>query len=148
MRKYHRWLSVIFGAFLLWISATGLLSQVGSLVNNGGFEKESRPAAATPAGNALIPAAQAHEQDEMAPPVAFKCPAEMVCRPKPKPTAWNVGMLHHLHSGEQFGPAGVVISMMSGLALFFFAFSGLWMYIQMFRARSKRQRAEHPLFWK
>ena len=28
MRKYHRWLSVFFGVFLLWIAVTGLLSQI------------------------------------------------------------------------------------------------------------------------
>ena len=26
MRRYHRWLALVFGIFLLWISATGLLS--------------------------------------------------------------------------------------------------------------------------
>ena len=59
----------------------------------------------------------------------------MSCRPKPKPGAWNVGLLHHLHSGETFGPAGVIISILSGCSLFFFAFSGLWMYVQMWRGR-------------
>ena len=58
------------------------------------------------------------------------------CRPKPPPGQWNVGFLHHIHSGEQFGPVGVVISLLSGLALVFFAFSGLWMYIRMWRDRS------------
>lgn len=119
MRKWHRWLAVAFGVFLLWISATGVLSQIGSLVNKGGFENEQRemgaPAAAVPAG--------------------FTCPDTMTCRPKPGPSAWNVGLLHHLHSGESFGPLGVVLSTMSGLALLFFSFSGLWMYIQMWRGR-------------
>ena len=46
MRKWHRWISVFFGVFLLWISVTGVLSQVGSLVNNGGFETEASEAAA------------------------------------------------------------------------------------------------------
>ncbi|MEO6435147.1 MAG: PepSY domain-containing protein [Tepidisphaeraceae bacterium] len=130
MRKYHRWLSVLFGIFLLWIGATGLLSQIGGLVNNGGFEEERGPAAA-------------------AAPVGFTCPETMTCRPKrlPKPGEWDVGFLHHIHSGEQFGPAGVIVSMLSGAALLFFAFSGLWMYIQMFRRRA--HRASHPkrIFW-
>ena len=82
-------------------------------------------------------------------PAAFACPADMTCRPKrvAKPGEWNVGFLHHIHSGEQFGPAGVIISLLSGLALIFFAFSGLWMYIQMFRRRA--HRASHPkrIFW-
>lgn len=130
MRSYHRWLSVLFGLFILFIAVTGVLSQVGSLVNNGGFEDESRERA-TPA------------------PIAFACPADMTCRPKrvAKPGEWDVSFLHHIHSGEEFGPAGVVISLLSGIALIFFAFSGLWMYIQMFRRRA--HRASHPkrIFW-
>jgi len=121
VRKYHRWLATLFGVFLLWISATGVLSQIGSLVNKGGFARAEASQAAPPPG-----------------PPGFVCPEEMTCRPKPKPSAWNLGLLHHLHSGESFGPAGVVISLLSGLSLFFFAFSGLWLYIQMWRGRMVR----------
>ena len=123
MRKVHRWLAILFGVFLLWISATGVLSQIGSLVNKGGFENEAREKG--PAAQPQLPA-------------GFKCPETMTCRPKQQPGAWNVGLLHHLHSGESFGPAGVVISIMSGLALLFFSFSGLWLYIQMWRGRLAR----------
>ena len=44
MRKWHRWLSFLFGAFILFIAATGVLSQIGShlLFERGGVE----PAAA------------------------------------------------------------------------------------------------------
>jgi uncharacterized iron-regulated membrane protein len=149
MRKWHRWLSFLFGAFILFIAATGVLSQIGSLVNNGGFEKETaktgaREAAAVAA--AVVTPASAHEEDELAKPVAkvgpaaFVCPADMTCRPKrvAKPGDWNVGFLHHIHSGEEFGPVGVVISLMSGLALLFFAFSGLWMYVYMFTRRARK----------
>ena len=150
MRKWHRWLSVLFGVFILFIAVTGVLSQVGTLVNNGGFEKESaergaRMAAAV--GDAVVPAAQAHEA-EAAPakaPVAaaFTCPETMTCRPKRTPKAgdWNVGFLHHIHSGEEFGPIGVVISILSGLGLIFFAISGLYLYIQMYRGRLVRTEA-------
>jgi len=122
VRKWHRWLAVSFGVFLLWISATGVLSQIGSLVNQGGFEGSRPPA------TAAAPAT----------PPGFTCPETMTCRPKPKPGAWNVGLLHHLHSGEQFGPLGVVISTLSGLALLFFSFSGLWMYVQLWRGRLRK----------
>lgn len=127
MRKYHRWLAVLFGAFLLWIGATGVLSQVGSLVNNGGFESEASEAAA-------------RAREEAATPAGFTCPETMTCRPKrePKPGEWNVGYLHHLHSGEEFGPAGVIVSLLSGLSLLFFAGSGLYMYIQMYRGRLRK----------
>jgi uncharacterized iron-regulated membrane protein len=123
VRKWHRWLAVLFGVFLLWISVTGVLSQVGSLVNQGGFETEASEARARAAAKAATPP-------------GFVCPETMTCRPKPttKP-AWNVGLLHHLHSGESFGPVGTIVSILSGLALVFFSFSGLWMYIQMWRGR-------------
>ena len=121
MRKWHRWVSVFFGVFLLWVSVTGVLSQVGSLVNHGGFENEAKERAGPPPM-----------------PPGFVCPETMNCRPKQPKGAWDVGLLHHLHSGEQFGPAGVVISILSGLALLFFSFSGLWMYIQMWRSRAAR----------
>jgi uncharacterized iron-regulated membrane protein len=151
MRRYHRWLSVLFGLLILWIAVTGVLSQIGSLVNNGGFEQESREAGKPQASASVIPSAEAHEPEAAAAPAtaAFTCPADMTCRPKrvPKPGDWNVGFLHHIHSGEEFGPVGVVLSMLSGVALIFFAFSGLWMYIQMFRRRA--HRASHPkrIFW-
>lgn len=138
MRKWHRWLSVLFGVFLVWIAVTGVLSQVGTLVNRGGFE---RPEQAPQAGS---------QQAALPPgvPADFKCPEVMTCRPKPKPAAWNVGLLHHLHSGESFGPAGTIVSILSGLALVFFSISGLWMYVRMFRARTGRQRATgSKFFW-
>jgi uncharacterized iron-regulated membrane protein len=119
VRKWHRWLAVSFGVFLLWISATGVLSQIGSLVNKGGFE--------SPALAAAMPSAS-----------AFQCPPDMTCRPKPKPGAWNVGLLHRLHSGESLGPVGVMVSILSGLALLFFSVSGLWLYVEMWRGRIAR----------
>lgn len=131
MRKWHRWISVFFGVFMLWIAATGVLSQVGVLVNNGGFEDE------------------AMERAEPVVPADFVCPETMMCRPKPPEAEgnWDVGLLHHLHSGEVLGPVGVVISILSGLSLLFFAFSGLWMYIQMWRIRSSRS-LKPGWFWK
>ena len=62
------------------------------------------------------------------------------------PAAWNVVLLHHLHSGEQFGPAGVIVSILSGLSLFFFAVSGLWMYVQLWRGRLVRS-GDRKLYW-
>ena len=154
MRKFHRWLSVFFGVFLLWIAVTGVLSQIVPIVQRGGFERETAErgkAQAAAIENAVAPSARAHEEDEVAAvktPPAFVCPVDMTCRPKPKPGARGniVGLLHHLHSGESFGPLGVMISTLSGLALLFFSFSGLWMYIQMWRNR--RNRSLKPgWFW-
>ena len=123
MRKYHRWLSVLFGVFLLWIATTGVMSQLAAIKADG--------------------------EVRAVPPAGFVCPATMSCRPKPDPKGagqW-VGWLHHLHSGEEFGPLGTAISIASGVAMMFFAFSGLWMYLRMWRDR--RRRAMSPgWFWK
>ncbi|MFM5885776.1 MAG: PepSY domain-containing protein [Novosphingobium sp.] len=131
MRKYHRWLSVIFGVFLLWISITGVVSQIpmwGEMF--GGEGDGDRPVAAAPAV-----------------PAGFTCPESMVCRPKPSGSRSWVGLVHHLHSGETFGPLGTVIATLSGLALVFFSFSGLWLYISMWRNRSSRS-LKPGWFWK
>ena len=128
MRRYHRWLAVLFGAFLLWISVTGLLSHGAALYR----DSQAQPVAAVA-------------------PAGFVCPDTMTCRPKPDPdsaAAW-VGYFHHLHAGEEFGPVGTALSIASGFALLFFALSGLTMYIQMFRVRTAKLRASGgKWFWR
>ena len=124
MRKWHRWLSVVFGVFILFIVTTGLLAHAAARWPVG------TPAAAAPAG--------------------FVCPETMTCLVKPptnSPLAWK-NFFHRLHTGGLFGRAGTALSIASGLALLFFAFSGLWIYLRMFRARSRSKRGGHPLFWK
>lgn len=130
MRKYHRWLSVIFGVFLLWISVTGVLSQIPlwGEVFGGGEEQEQKAAMAK------------------ATPPGFVCPETMQCRPKRPPEGGlDIGLLHHLHSGESFGPLGTVIATLSGLTMIFFSFSGLWLYVQMWRSR--KDRGLTPRWW-
>lgn len=125
MRKWHRWISVFFGVFLLWMATTGVLSHVADL---------------WPSGAQAAPPA---------PPAGFECPEGWRCSP-PRDTSGikgMIGLFHHLHSGETFGPLGTAISLLSGVALFFFSFSGLWMYIQMFRNRKKRN-IKPGWFWK
>lgn len=128
MRKFHRWISVFFGVFLLWIAVTGTLSQIVPLLAGGEREKPKVEASAKP---------------------AFVCPPDYMCRPKPKPGDPRavIGLLHHLHSGESFGPVGVVIGTLSGFAMIFFSFSGLWLYIQMWRNRAERKLTPR-WFWK
>ena len=154
MRKWHRWLSVFFGVFILFIATTGVLSQWAALWPED------------PNATAIIPAAQAHEEPAAAPspstavaaptrteangaPAGFVCPEGWRCRPAPPqtgPRAW-VGFFHHLHSGEEFGPIGTAISVLSGLALMFFAISGLWVYVRMWRERARRGAGDR-WFWK
>ena len=111
---------------MLWIAATGVLSQVADLW----------PA---PAGQAAL--AQ--------PPAGFACPQGWRCLP-PRPQGGMgslVGLFHHLHSGESFGPIGTAISVLSGLALMFFSVSGIWLYILMWRNRAARSVTPR-WFWK
>ena len=129
MRKWHRWLAVIFGVFLLWISITGLLSQVEMWQEALGGDEPDAPAAV-----AAVPA-------------GFVCPDTMTCRPKAPKSAWNFGLMHHLHSGESFGFLGTVIATLSGFALMFFSFSGLWLYVRMWSHRRERQH-KPAWFWK
>lgn len=129
MRKWHRWLSVFFGIFLFWIAATGLLSQAADLW----------PAAEPTAAEAAA----------ATPPEGWECPEGWRCRP-PEPESGFAslkGFFHHLHSGEEFGPVGVAISILSGLALAFFSGSGLWMYWRMWRDR-RAKKLNGGMFWK
>lgn len=132
MRKWHRWLSLLFGIFGLWIAVTGVLSQVPIWNEQFGGKDEAAEAAAAKA----------------AIPEGFVCPDTMTCRPKKKPSGGlNVGLLHHLHSGEEFGPVGTVVMTLSGLAMVFFAFSGIWMYVSMWRNRAAKS-LKPGWFWK
>lgn len=131
MRKWHRWLSFVFGAFLLFIAVTGVASHVAAMVARGAvFEQEERD----------VPAQAAAPK-----PDAAAAPAVVEAKAKPDPKRKLVGLLHHLHSGEWFGPVGVIISLLSGLAMIFFSFSGLWLYFQMYVRRRKLGKAE--AFW-
>lgn len=123
MRKWHRWLSVFFAVFLLWIAGTGLASHLASL---------------WPVDEAVA---------APAPPPGWECPDGWRCRPPEAEGSMRslVGLFHHLHSGESFGPLGTAISILSGLALAFFSISGIWMYVQMFQRRPAGSR---KLFWK
>jgi uncharacterized iron-regulated membrane protein len=130
MRKWHRWLSFIFGAFLLFIAVTGVASHLAAMYAQGSvFEKEERKPEKAQSPQASAGAAVAAE------------PKREQRNPKRK---W-VGFFHHLHSGETFGPVGVIISLLSGFAMIFFSFSGLWLYFQMFVRRRKLGKPE--MFW-
>lgn len=121
MRKWHRWVSVVFGVVLLWMALTGVAMQLLPLVARGGGEHRGPAAAAAGV------------------PPGFKCPETMSCRPKKRGGAGDLkGVIQHLHSGESLGPIGVVVSTLSGIALLFFAVSGLVMYIQLWRNRARR----------
>ena len=49
---------------------------------------------------------------------------------------WN-HWLKTLHSGEIVGGGGIFVNLLSGIALFYFAGSGLWMYLTMWQRRRR-----------
>ena len=157
MRRYHRWLAPLFAVILLWIAVTGLTIQ---------FIKLSTPARPGPAASeeeasrtTLIPAAQAHEHDEVAkPPIAAApTPALNAAPPaaKPETDIDRIRRERHdlsefvmdLHSGKVLGTFGTWLSIVSGVVLIFLAGSGLWMYVQMYRRREHRHSHPRRLFW-
>ncbi|MEZ5938757.1 MAG: PepSY domain-containing protein [Hyphomonadaceae bacterium] len=143
LRAIHRWLTVLFAIFMLWIAGTGVASQIVPLVQTKPAAQREAPQAQTAvappvnvSANSAADAAAASGPDEAAPAAAAPAPRRRSL----------VGLLHHLHSGESFGPLGVAISTLSGLALMFFAVSGMWMYFQMWRTRKSRS-GKSGLFW-
>ncbi len=159
MRRYHRWLALLFGALILWIAGTAVAIQIGTIYANGGLSEEHdgpMPAGTKHAAGVthvtLIPAAQAHDHEaEEAEARAAAAPRPGASSPAPPPRSPAKAFVHFvtdLHSGASFGPIGTILSLLSGLALIFFAVSGLWMYLQMFRARARRERpGESRWFW-
>ena len=131
MRKWHRWLVVFTGVFLVWIAATGLVGQVVSLA---GGEHHEGPLPGANAGRPKLPTAAADDGDRNGPPGEHGG----------SPDLYHV--IIDLHSGAYFGPVGKGVSALLGAAMLFFSISGVWMYIDMFR---KRRRNGRPgLFWK
>jgi len=129
LRKWHRWLSVFFAVFMLWIAATGVLSHLAAWSGE---------------------AASAETAAKAAPPPGFVCPEGWRCMPprgERSGLAGLTGFFHHIHSGTEFGKAGEAISFLSGLALLFFSFSGIWLYVRMWRERARRG-AKNRWFWK
>jgi len=119
-RRYHRWLAALLGVFILWTAATGVITQI-TRINTAA----ERHAAAVAARAAQVPA------------------------PPPSPNRKFLKLVTDLHSGEQFGLTGQIVSLVIGLAVLFLAGSGLWMYVRMFRARTASVRASTgKWFWK
>ena len=119
-RRYHRWIATLLGLFILWTAATGVITQITRI--NTAAEREAASAAAR-AASAQTPA------------------------PPPSPNRQFLKLVTDLHSGEQFGLAGQLASLVIGLALLFLAGSGLWMYVNMARARLAKQRAPSGGKW-
>jgi len=114
LRRWHKLLAPFFAAFLLLIAGTGFAIQVTDLLDKPAKEAPAAPKAAT---------------NPAAPPA----------KPKRSPMGqWN-HWLKTVHSGEIVGGGGIFVNLLSGLALFYFAGSGLWMYVNMWQ-RKRRVR--------
>ncbi|MEO8175468.1 MAG: PepSY-associated TM helix domain-containing protein [Sphingomicrobium sp.] len=130
-RRYHRWIATLLGIFILWTAATGVITQITRI--NTAAERKGPPPG-PPASASAAPSA-ASEQRAPAPPQSAN--------------RRSLKLVTDLHSGEQFGLVGQIVSLVTGLALLFLAGSGLWMYIRMFRARASKERApSRKWFWK
>lgn len=129
MRKWHRWLSLFFAVIMIWVAITGLLHYL--VVWWPADPPTPEQLAAT------------------APPEGWQCPEGWRCMPPPPGGGGGLrsmlGLFHHLHSGEELGIVGEILVMLSGFALVFFAFSGLWMYVQMWRGRGRS--GKRGWFW-
>ena len=151
-RRYHRWLSLPFGLILRWVALTGIAMQAVEIYDKGLFgEDEDRPA------QVPSPRAQEHDEDaQAARPTAIAAAhplAAAAATPAapPRPPQSKAHQLHellqHLHSGEWFGPFGTIIQTLGGIAMTFFAVSGMWMYVTMYRRRGHKHHDGKKLFW-
>jgi hypothetical protein len=151
LRRYHRWLAPLFALLLLWIAVTGLTIQFIKL------STPPRPGPPPVEEASLIPAARAHEHEASAKPAAVKPASAATPAAAPESETDRIRRERHdlsefvmdLHSGKSFGPLGTWLSIASGFALIFLAGSGLWMYVQMFRARTRDGRTSSggKYFW-
>lgn len=110
MRKWHRVIAPFFAVLLLAMAVTGLAIQAADLLDH------RSPAAS------LVPHASASEAD-----------------PLNAARRWG-HLLKQIHSGKAFGPLGIAVNLLCGVALLFFAGSGLWMYLSMAVRRWRRRR--------
>lgn len=164
MRRWHRWIGVGFAAFLLVIGGTGVAIQVLDLIaakDRPDAAAKPNVAAAAVHGDGTRPADSDHASDaddsqkrlrqHIAADIDRTQPATALSHtqtPKQPQSAlrqWN-HWIKDLHSGVLLGPVGIFISILSGLAMLFFAVSGMWMYWQMFTRRKTAGRTS--FFWK
>ncbi len=125
MRTLHRWFGLITSIFLIIISLTGVGMQLIDLTGNG--DHHGPPGGPRSQATALSIAQPGGGPDGEA-------------------SGLNLRQLfNHIHTGEYFGSVGIYISLLSGLALFFFSVSGLYLYWQMFKSRAAIGKKQ--IFW-
>lgn len=176
MRQFHRWFSFPLILFLLLVTATGVVLQGEEVSHLGGGERRPTPTtSALPddavmtaqLGKALAAARQANPElatqtvtlnyGQAEPSAKFSVAprggpsvdvnlatgvAKVAAAPPPSLHVWMI----RLHTGQYFGPVGVIILMAAALIMLFLAVSGGVLYWQMWQNR--RGRGKGQLFWK
>ena len=125
MRRWHKLLAPWFALILFVIAFTGAVTQATAILDTPPAtlaEKSAAKSAAAPGSEAgRIKAPKDEQRSALG--------------------GWN-HWFKKLHSGESLGPVGIALNLAGGLALLFFAGSGVWMYLSMWlkRRRSRRLR--------
>jgi uncharacterized iron-regulated membrane protein len=116
MRRWHKLLAPWFALILFVIAFTGAVTQATAILDT----PPAKPATA-PSTTGKIKAPKDEKRTALG--------------------GWN-HWFKKLHSGESLGPVGIALNLAGGLALLFFAGSGVWMYLTMWlrRRRSRRLR--------
>jgi len=125
VRGWHLWLGVLLALIFAGIAVTGILAGVAALVP----EEAARTAASVPEG--------------------FVCPEGWRCIAPASEGSLRgrLGEILALHSGQRFGSAGALVSILAGAALLFFSISGLWFNLATWR-RKRRSATRDRWFWK
>ncbi len=152
MRQWHRWVGICFAAFLLLIGATGVAIQVLDIAQTKTKSSvvSPKPAPVADGDGVTGDSHKDHKHRDsvagsVAQPDTQAADAQRPKQPQSPLRQWS-HWIKDLHSGVLFGPIGLFISILSGLALSFFAVSGVWMYWQMFTRRKSAGRTS--FFWK
>lgn len=121
MRKWHRRIAPVFAVLLLLMAVTGLAIQTTELLDRVSSTTAAAAASRVPARPSVR---------------SPRTPGDKQRHGWDRWSHW----LKRVHSGEAFGPAGVVVNILCGAALLFFAASGLSMYFSMALRRWRRRR--------
>lgn len=126
MRKWHRWLGIVFSLFLIVVSVSGVAIHVEKLVNTGSLTEHAPlpgEIAGPPRGPGAVPISPGGKM--------------------PDPRLHK--LLIKIHDGTFAGLFGAILSIVTGCALLFFSVSGVWMYVTMWERRKAAGR--RAFFW-
>lgn len=175
MRRYHRWFSFPLILFVVAVTATGLYLQWVEIAAEAGSTEAPAPQRTAPdsAGEVAAAIEQALLTAERQRPdfpvqkveIAWRgdtgqavvatnqrigpsvtvdlATGEATYVERPPRTLRTIFIL--LHSGKYFGQAGLILIMLAGIALLVLSFTGLWVYLEMWRRR--RKAGKRGLFW-